>query len=1510
MSGVAADSVVTNASTNNEVNALLWDRHWSDNNPSIDIARDFTFSFPTATTEYAYAVQLPATPPGGPAPTIALLPQQEAAVREVLGAYSAVCDVTFAAPAAGTAANLRFARAQATDFNQNGMFDADNPSTTADEGESVDTAYGVTPSPDFFNNAWGDMWFNYNPAGGANDMTNPHKGNYGYHTILHEIGHVMGFDHPHGDASIGNHFGNLPSQWDSMEFTVMTYRSYVNDVINGYDNETWGYAQSLMVLDIAALQHLYGANYQTNNTATTYTFSPTTGNMEVNGVAENAGTAPGANKIFRTIWDGGGRDTYDFSKYTAATNLHIDLRPGDPSDPNIGWTTTSTSQLAQLGWQEDAAGNRVKDAFGNDIPIFARGNIANARMVGNDDRSLIENAIGGAGDDDITGNSVSNTLSGGDGNDKLHGGDSPDKLRGGWGADTLDGGDGIGLFGNGDEALYDLAVMPVLVDLQTGLNGGEAQGDIFIGIEDVVGSDFADILRGDDGNNILHGEDASHADSGFGDDALYGRGGNDGLSGSWGDDWLDGGPGEDGLHGGPGIDTVSYDSSLAGVVADLLPVHLGGRPNSENDTISEVENLTGSPFNDELFGDDGANLIHGGNGNGSDTLNGRGGRDTLVGGAGDDVYILEDVTAIPDRVYDIVIEAPDEGLDTIFVTPHPTAPTSTFYFLPENVERGNIYGPGNFDLYGNNLANGLRGNDDANEIWGFAGDDVLDGGQGLDTLVGGRDNDTYYLLDRSLIFFGDQPAGEIYDVVREEADGGIDTIHVSATQGSRFPFGFSSDYTLPANVEMGVVEGDRPFNITGNELANKFYGNAAANIFDGQGGDDVVDYGLSATGVEVFLAEEAPNTGAALGDRFSSVEGVAGTRFVDRLYGDAKSNNLWGFDDSDELKGGAGADGMDGGSGSDTFWVDNGDATGGDVVLGGEGFDQVIADPSVDTTGLRLNLFAQGTPITAEVNKVANTSAAFGVEMIFGSTGNNWIDASRLGQSEGVQVIGLAGQDTFLSGAGKDSFYGGTGTDTIVYGGGSSNYTITPIGSNGRAFSVIDRTTGVADDIHDVEKVQFSDGEFAPTGVITTPQSFDGTARWGETIVGGSAVDTVSYASANYAIYVDLERDGGYAQAQNPERWDQHLTSIENLTGTTSYLNYLHGDARDNVLIGGENFDWFEGRGGNNTLDGRGYLDYADYLQTDQPLTIDLTIGKAVHGTGTDTLISIEQFRGTNKVDTFIGDAQPNYFLAMNGNDTARGGAGQDTLVGSSGDDTLSGEAGDDRLYGEDDNDVLNGGADNDLLDGGAGNDTLSGGAGENTLTGGLGDDTFLIDSTLDKIIETAGQGVSDRVITSVSYTLSTGAEIESFSTSNPVGTIGLNLIGNEFANAITGNAGVNSINGGLGRDTLTGMGGADLFVFDTALSLNNVDMVADFTKGDRLALDDAIFGKIGPLGKLAGSAFFAGTSAHDADDRIIYNTKTGAVFYDADGTGAGAAVQFATIAGHPALQAADFLVI
>ena len=149
----------------------------------------------------------------------------------------------------------------------------------------------------------------------------------------------------------------------------------------------------MMMLDIAALQHMYGANFTASAGDDHYSWNPDTGQFFIGGAGQ---TMPGFNRVFQTLWDGGGRDSYDFSLY--ATALSVDLRPGE-------WTFTSSAQLANLG-----------DGH------MARGNIANALLYQGDLRSLIEDVFGGSAGDTIIGNVADNVIDGGLGADSMSGG--------------------------------------------------------------------------------------------------------------------------------------------------------------------------------------------------------------------------------------------------------------------------------------------------------------------------------------------------------------------------------------------------------------------------------------------------------------------------------------------------------------------------------------------------------------------------------------------------------------------------------------------------------------------------------------------------------------------------------------------------------------------------------------------------------------------------------------------------------------------------------------------------------------------------------------------------------------------------------------------------------------------------------------------------------------------------------------------------------------------------------
>jgi Ca2+-binding RTX toxin-like protein len=253
-------------------------------------------------------------------------------------------------------------------------------------------------------------------------------------------------------------------------------------------------------------------------------------------------------------------------------------------------------------------------------------------------------------------------------------------------------------------------------------------------------------------------------------------------------------------------------------------------------------------------------------------------------------------------------------------------------------------------------------------------------------------------------------------------------------------------------------------------------------------------------------------------------------------------------------------------------------------------------------------------------------------------------------------------------------------------------------------------------------------------------------------------------------------------------------------------------------------------------------------------------------------------------------------------------------------------------------NDNIIGTAGNDWLNGWNGNDYLNGGAGTDTLVGGAGNDTYVVNIATDIVRELLGAG-TDTIQSYVTYSLvdtdgagANGGNVENLrllggaainGTGNALNNI---LTGNDAGNILNGGAGTDTLNGGLGSDSLngslgndnlTGGTGPDYFVFNTALNATtNKDLITDFSVvDDTIRLENGIMTGLGTtLGTLSAAKFWSGAgvvAAHDADDRMIYNTTTGALYYDADGTGAVAAIQIATIGSvtHAALTNADLVV-
>ncbi|HEY0043279.1 MAG TPA: M10 family metallopeptidase C-terminal domain-containing protein [Allosphingosinicella sp.] len=595
-------------SSDSELNALLYPVKWG--------VSAFTFGFPSAAESYdGYS---PGDEPFNAFEALNAL--QRTAARSAFGAFSAVANLTFT--------ELSDAAAGTADFR---LASSDAPSTA--------WAYLPTQDP-----RGGDAWFN-NSRG---RFDSPTAGNYAWISFLHELGHALGLKHPH--ESEGGAFGTMSVAHDSSEYTVMSYRSWAGQTGTGYANEAFGFAQTPMMYDIAALQYLYGANFAHRSGDDVYAWDPATGELRINGAGQGA---PGANRIFMTLWDGGGADTYDFALY--AQDLVINLAPG-------AWTTTAPGQRATLAFGHQAAGN-----------------IANALLYGGDLRSLIENATGGAGNDAILGNQAANRLEGGAGHDTLDGAAGADTLIGGTGNDIylvdVSGDQAVELPGEGVDEVrtaagsrtdyLSLYVLPANVEILTGTAAG-AQGAYANALANQVTTGAGgDLLVLSDG-----GDD--RVESGEGNDFLY-------FGGAFTNaDRIDGGAGTDTL-GLTGSYTLVFDSDdLVGI--ERLALYSSGDAGSPNayaittvdanaaagqtltvvaQSLQSDETLhfdgaaeTGARF--DLKGGRGADSLRGGAGD--DMIWASGGADTLEGGAGQDSFVYQSAAEsgpnAPDRILD------------------------------------------------------------------------------------------------------------------------------------------------------------------------------------------------------------------------------------------------------------------------------------------------------------------------------------------------------------------------------------------------------------------------------------------------------------------------------------------------------------------------------------------------------------------------------------------------------------------------------------------------------------------------------------------------------------------------------------------------------------------------------------------------------------------------------------------------------------------------------------------
>jgi Ca2+-binding RTX toxin-like protein len=445
----------------------------------------------------------------------------------------------------------------------------------------------------------------------------------------------------------------------------------------------------------------------------------------------------------------------------------------------------------------------------------------------------------------IKGSSKSETLLGTDGPaDSIYGyggddiilaGGGNDYIEPGMGSDFIDGGSGNNTISYLDYVVpwYVSGLVGLYVDLASGeattfvpsynpINANVTETDHFINIQNVAGSNSNDWIWGDGGANWLYGWD--------GNDELHGRGGADHLLGLDDNDLLDGGEGADFLDGGNGIDTAYYGSAPSAVNVSLESGK-GFWGDSAGDTLTLIENLTGSAYNDSLIGDSNANVLDGGKGD--DYLKGGGGADTLEGGDGSDTIAYGDSNI---GVYvSLYSGAAFNG----------TATGDQF----DSIE--NLTGSYHGDM--------LEGDEYVNTIKGLSGDDVLQGYGDADTIDGGDGIDT--------VIYGGSVLGvsvSLFNGVAHGGDAEGDTlISIENLRGSNY-----AD-TLVGNNDANVLEGwGGKDNLKGAGGADTLVGGAAADqMTGGAGGDKFVLEALSDSGTNAANMDVIMDFNLADGDK-------------------------------------------------------------------------------------------------------------------------------------------------------------------------------------------------------------------------------------------------------------------------------------------------------------------------------------------------------------------------------------------------------------------------------------------------------------------------------------------------------------------------------------------------------------------------------------------------------------------------------------------------------------------
>ena len=464
---------------------------------------------------------------------------------------------------------------------------------------------------------------------------------------------------------------------------------------------------------------------------------------------------------------------------------------------------------------------------------------------------------------------------------------------------------------------------------------------------------------------------------------------------------------------------------------------------------------------------------------------------------------------------------------------------------------------------------------------------------------------------------------------------------------------------------------------------------------------------------------------------------------------------------------------------------------------------------------------------------------------------------------------------------------------------------------------------------------------------------------------GGTGTDTVKSS----VVSLDLRGDTSIENVTllGTKALNATGNSEANILCGNSAENVLDAQGGADTLEGGAGNDAYIVYGDGETISDTDGVDlvrsYASWTLAASLENLTLMVTDNIDGTGNSSNNTIT---GNSANNVLSGDAGNDALIGGAGNDTLDGGTGADRMTGGIGDDVYVVDNAKDTVTEKLDEGTdtiettlaslsiaklsavenltytglstatLVGNASVNTLTGNSGADRLDGGIGGDSLIGGDGSDLYIVDDLNDTITENDNEG-ADSVQSSVTFTLSNYVENLTLT-----GKAALNGTGSNQDNIITGNTAANALNGGLGNDTLdggagndtliggdgadvligglgndslTGGDGADYFKFNTALGKTNIDNIYGFGHDtDRIQLDDAIFKKfVGTSGQVSSASFVTGgngVKALDTNDYLIFNSATGALFYDADGSGKGAAIQFAAVVGVADVTASDIWII